>query len=179
MRQVGLKRPILVGENGAVIQFGVDLPPREYEILPYSEDAGNTISYLRENIQKMIPHVWFQPNVVELTPFLTQEEEFDQIDEFLQEHTDQIRDVTIYKQVDCYDVVPNGISKASGLTALGERLGISSEETIAVGDGINDYPMFEYAGLSVGVNVKEENRVDHNFPNSTEALKYILDLLEK
>ena len=33
MRQVGLERPVLVGENGAVIQFGVDLPPREYEVL--------------------------------------------------------------------------------------------------------------------------------------------------
>jgi HAD superfamily hydrolase (TIGR01484 family) len=28
MRQVGLKDPILIGENGAVFQFGVELPPR-------------------------------------------------------------------------------------------------------------------------------------------------------
>ena len=27
MRQVELEDPILIGENGAVIQFGVDLPP--------------------------------------------------------------------------------------------------------------------------------------------------------
>ena len=36
MRQVELDDPILIGENGAVIQFGVDLPPRRYEVQKYS-----------------------------------------------------------------------------------------------------------------------------------------------
>ena len=31
-RQVGLKNPIFIGENGGVIQLGVDLPPREFHI---------------------------------------------------------------------------------------------------------------------------------------------------
>lgn len=30
LRQVGLKNPIMIGENGAMIRFGVDLPPREH-----------------------------------------------------------------------------------------------------------------------------------------------------
>ena len=30
MRQLELEHPILIGENGAVIQFGVDLPPKNY-----------------------------------------------------------------------------------------------------------------------------------------------------
>ena len=34
MRQIGLREPILIGENGGVVQFGVDLPPEKYYILP-------------------------------------------------------------------------------------------------------------------------------------------------
>ena len=32
LRQLGLKRPIMIGENGIVIQFGVDLPPKKYYV---------------------------------------------------------------------------------------------------------------------------------------------------
>ena len=35
LRQAELRDPILVGENGAVIQMGVDLPPRAFYRLPY------------------------------------------------------------------------------------------------------------------------------------------------
>ena len=55
-------------------------------------------------------------------------------------------------------------------------LGLEAKDVIAVGDGINDYPMFEYAGLALGINVAEEERVDKNFPTITEALKYILQI---
>ena len=44
-RQMELEKPILIGENGAVIQFGVDLPPETYEIQPYSKEAKKTIVF--------------------------------------------------------------------------------------------------------------------------------------
>ena len=56
-------------------------------------------------------------------------------------------------------------------------LGVKAEEMIAVGDGINDYPMFEFAGISLGIGVKEEDKVDKNFVSITEALEYIQELL--
>ncbi len=45
---------------------------------------------------------------------------------------------------------------------------------IAVGDGINDYPMFELAKLAVGVNVMNDNVVDINFKTIDDAMDYIL-----
>ena len=43
------------------------------------------------------------------------------------------------------------VSKRVAIQKLGELLGISAAETVAIGDGLNDIPMLEYAGLSVAM----------------------------
>ena len=176
MRQIELEDPILIGENGAVIQFGVDLPPRRYEVQTYSKEAKETIRFLRGKIEEMLPHVWFQPNEVGLTPFLTKQEEFDVINKILADYKEKVNDVIAYEQFDCFDITPNGITKKSGIEKLANMLGVLPEEMIAVGDGINDYPMFEFAGTALGVNVKEPDKVDKNFTSILEALEYIQGL---
>lgn len=50
-----------------------------------------------------------------------------------------------------YEVVPNGISKASGMRFLCERLGISHEQTVAFGDSANDVSMLQCAHTSVAM----------------------------
>lgn len=42
-------------------------------------------------------------------------------------------------------------SKGQALTALADSLGISLEETMAVGDGVNDVSMLRAAGLGVAM----------------------------
>lgn len=177
MRQVELKDPILVGENGAVIQFGVDLPPRDYRVLPYSDKAKKSIAFLKEAFDRLLPELWYQPNQTGLTPFPATPEEFDIIAACIEQNQFNIHDVTVYRHVDSFDITPNGINKFSGLAYLGELTGISSEETVAIGDGVNDYPMFAYAGHAVGVRVADETKVHRNFESSTEALRYLLSLL--
>ena len=44
-----------------------------------------------------------------------------------------------------------GVSKASGLKALAERLGIDAEHVMAIGDQLNDLEMLEWAGLGVAM----------------------------
>jgi len=46
------------------------------------------------------------------------------------------------------EVVPFGIAKDKGLVKLLDKLGIDSSELIACGDGMNDIPMLQYAGLA-------------------------------
>lgn len=178
MRQVGLGNPILIGENGAVIQFGVDLPPRRYEVQKYSNEAKETIRFLREKIEEAMPYVWFQPNEIGLTPFLTKQEEFDTVNKILEDYKDQVNDVIVYEQSDCFDITPNGVTKKSGIENLAKILAVLPEEMIAVGDGINDYPMFEYAGTAFGINVQDEEKVDKNFTSIIDALKYIQDICQ-
>ena len=173
MRQVGLKHPILIGENGATIQFGVDLPPKENYVLPYSEEARESIKYIKKNLDELLPGGWYQPNEVGLTPFPKNEEEFDVILQFLKKNYERIKDVEVYRHIDSFDITPIGINKKAGLQYLGELLDVKPGETVAIGDGVNDYPMFEYAGEAIGINVKDAERVDKNFTTLAEVLVYL------
>ncbi|NYI04220.1 HAD family hydrolase [Allostreptomyces psammosilenae] len=49
------------------------------------------------------------------------------------------------------EILPAGVTKASGLRLAAERLGFRPEETIAFGDMPNDLPMFEWAGYGVAM----------------------------
>ena len=46
---------------------------------------------------------------------------------------------------------PEGVSKASGLTFLCDRLGITAADVLAVGDGNNDVEMVKWAGRGVAM----------------------------
>jgi len=179
MRQVELERPVLVGENGAVIQIGVDLPPKQFYVQESSPEARQSIKRLREQITQAIPHMWYQPNLVGLTPFPASKEEFETVQRILDDCAPKLKGVKIYRHCDSYDIVPIGIDKNSGMERLGRILGVTPSETIAVGNGCNDYPMFEYAGFAVGVHVPDEQKVNVNFETPAEALSFLLDYVEE
>lgn len=179
MRQIGLNFPVLLGENGATAQFGIDLPPKKFYTLPYSEEARQSLPYIKKEIDKYVPGIWYQPNEVGVTPFPRSAEEFGVIAGILKENEAMLRGVEVYRHADSFDIVPKGISKKAGLQKLGAVLGISPQEMAAVGDGVNDYPMFEYAGLAVGVNVRDEEKVDRNFGTLREALEFLHLEVEK
>ena len=44
-----------------------------------------------------------------------------------------------------------GVNKGAGLLKLADILGVRPEETMAIGDNINDIDMLKAAGLSIGV----------------------------
>ena len=49
------------------------------------------------------------------------------------------------------DLAPEGVSKASGLAEICERLGVDSSDVLAIGDGRNDIEMLEWAGRGVAM----------------------------
>lgn len=50
-----------------------------------------------------------------------------------------------------YEIVPKGLSKASGIEFMIKHLGIPYENTYAFGDGENDLPMLTYAKHSIAM----------------------------
>ncbi|WP_338451320.1 Cof-type HAD-IIB family hydrolase [Niallia oryzisoli] len=79
------------------------------------------------------------------------------------EYKDDLRDVQeaiqrMFTEVDCMslnelrlDIVPTRVSKLNGLLYLAERLGISRNEIVCIGDDIDDIEMIEAAGLGVAM----------------------------
>lgn len=53
--------------------------------------------------------------------------------------------------VDATDIIPKGNGKADGIRAALERYGLCADEIIAFGDGENDIPMLEIAGIGVAM----------------------------
>lgn len=49
------------------------------------------------------------------------------------------------------EIVATGVSKASGLQVVAERMGIGPGEILALGDEWNDIPMFEWVGEAVAM----------------------------
>ncbi|HEX6875037.1 MAG TPA: HAD family hydrolase [Nocardioidaceae bacterium] len=54
------------------------------------------------------------------------------------------------------DLAPEGISKASGLAEVADRLGIDSADVLAIGDGRNDIEMLGWAGRGVAMGQSPE-----------------------
>ena len=173
-RQLGMGDMILMGENGSVIQFGSFYPPEHAVTLSYSKKIKRALQQVQEDLEELIPDLWFQPNRVVLTPFPRTEEQFDLIQTYLDGHPELLEGVTVFRHVDSFDLIPDGLTKYEGLRRLTELTGISPEEMIAVGDGVNDIPMFRYAGLSLGIGLPDQPEVDGSFDTITEALEYIL-----
>ncbi|KXT75000.1 Hydrolase (HAD superfamily) [Streptococcus sp. DD10] len=50
-----------------------------------------------------------------------------------------------------YEAMPSGITKASALARLAQKMGLESNEVMAIGDADNDIEMLEFAGLSIAM----------------------------
>lgn len=175
MRQLGVENPILIGENGSAIQFGVDLPPKRQFFLPTSEKSKRNLKELRKLFDTYFSdRLWYQPNDVCLTPFPESEEDFEAIEKMIVDNPQLLEDVDHYRHCDSYDFAPKGISKYESLGYLCEILGISAADVVAIGDGVNDYPMFDFACYSVGIHVENIDKVDVNFMTIDEALEHLL-----
>ena len=77
------------------------------------------------------------------------------------------------------EVVPKGVAKDKSLEALLDKIGIKREELIACGDGMNDLPMIEYAGLGVAMEnayPKVKESADVIAPsNDDDGVAYIME----
>ncbi len=176
LRQWGLEKPIMIGENGAVFQLGVDLPPAEFEIFPYSDLAKKQLLLLKERIDRgRKGPLWYQPNEVAVTPFPYDEACFEYIQSILDKFPEDLTELTVYRQGDCFDILPKSINKAKGIAHFVSVLGFSAKDVIAVGDGINDLPMFAYADLSIGIGQGVAGKATFSFDTIGEALDFLLE----
>lgn len=71
---------------------------------------------------------------------------------------------------DWLEIMPRGVSKASGLQKVAERVGCTMKEVMAFGDAENDIPMLQEAGIGVAMGNAMET--------AKEAASYVTDTNE-
>ena len=176
-RQVGLKEPIFIGENGNVIAYNIQLPPNILETVKPAQAYFNMREKIIAQTQQLFGgRFWMQPNEVMLTLFFKDcdtrarlRSYFDSID---------CKDIVVYEHIDSFDIVPAFIDKRTSLRALGSDMGMSSEDMVAVGDGVNDIPMLEYCGLSIGIGNLDRHFTDYHFDCIGDVLDFLLQMVE-
>lgn len=70
-------------------------------------------------------------------------------EEILSKHGDRM--VSFFAESFFLEASPKGVGKDIGLAKVCEYLGITSEELMVCGDGLNDISMFDFAGLAVAM----------------------------
>ncbi len=78
------------------------------------------------------------------------------------------------------ELVSPGIDKALSLAVLLDKLGISVDELVAVGDGFNDLTMIQYAGLGVAMaNAQEVVKAAADYITLSNAEDGVAHVVEK
>ena len=77
------------------------------------------------------------------------------------------------------EITSRRYSKASAVECIADYYGVPVQETIAIGDSLNDLPMLERAGLGIAVknadeNVKERAKLAYGYTNDENAVGKIV-----
>ena len=97
----------------------------------------------------------------------------------LADHIGSQGDLTYSTNNGLIEVVPLGISKATGVDEVARPLGITAEDVVAFGDMPNDIPMLRWAGLGVAMgNAHPEAMAaadEVTAPNTDDGLARVLE----
>lgn len=84
--------------------------------------------------------------------------------------------VIAYPNINCVDIVPEGVSKAEGLYVIESYLDLDHEDIYVIGDSYNDLPMLEaFHGCAVA-HAQEDilQAADHVYPDIAAAIKDLM-----
>lgn len=178
-RQIGLINPIISGENGAYIYYSSSIPPKKEISFFREKSITRKLEHLKSVILKEFDKkVWIQPNIVNLTVFPKTENVKAKLFKFVVSYSSANslnKNFKIYGHSDSIELVPLNIDKGFALRKIKALEKLKKNEIIAVGDGENDMPMFNDAGISIGINLPDAK---YNFRNIKEASEFIQGLIE-
>lgn len=163
IRQSGLENIILVGDNGGVIYFNPEFPPRNPLVLEVTSATAEELKRIRDLfLAEFGETIWIQPNQVTLSIF-SRENNIDAVYGFCDRvfEEEQIQYLKNFKTVGALDIIPLNIDKGVGLRVIQQELNIPMEDTAVIGDGRNDVPMFL------------EGKVRITFPKSVEIFQHL------
>lgn len=171
-RGLGVRRPLLVGENGCVLFDPALLEEIRLVVRPARLDELE-----RFVLDRFGPSVWLQPNQVALTIFPKDPGLIPaiagEIRAYLKPYPDRLN---VVAHADAVDVFPEGTDKGRAMREVKARYGYRTEEIAAVGDSATDLPMFREAGVQLIVGEKIEFEGARQAATIIEALTLLEEL---
>lgn len=172
-RGMGLKTPLVAGENGGVIFNPGNLWERRLEVI-----RPEIITEMRETLLREFGEIWFQPNQTMLT---AAPKDLARIDELYLKVL-QLKPVREYglklnKYYDAVEVMPQENSKGRALAVIKETFEIEREEVIVFGNTVVDLPMNTESKdfYLIGDSFRCDGII--NYPCIEEALRYLEHLI--
>lgn len=168
-RGLGLRKPLVAGENGGVIFDPLTLWEKKLDVIP-----EKVVTQIKTDILKDFNEVWFQPNQTMLTVFT---KDLARIEElyYCVLKLKQISDygLKLNKYCDAVEIMPKENSKGKALAVIKETLKVRREEMIAVGNTVVDLPMHREVDemLLIGRDAFAEGV--KNYSSIEDALKYL------
>jgi HAD superfamily hydrolase (TIGR01484 family) len=177
-RQLGVGSPVIAGENGAVIMSSPDFPPQWERVARVTPESRAWLEDIAASMcREFGDSVWLQPNRVNVSVFWRTAEVRDSVIAAVEAHMAG-RNAPIgarsFVHGDCAEIVVPGADKGTALAYVLQRVEVDAADAVAIGDSANDLPMFEVAGLSIGIGVARHG-CDLEFADIERALSWLLE----
>jgi len=136
----------LAGRNGHSLVFQGE---RAYYTDAEHQFVTSSITSLKVNMPGYDPNFWKDNDIYQMFLHCADGDEA--------EYEEQLADLRLIRwHPHALDVLPKGASKAQGIAALLDRLGLTPEQAVAFGDGLNDKEMLEYVGFGIAMGNSHE-----------------------
>ena len=161
---------IAVGENGGCVTFDSD----EHTLLGNLEECNNAFQIIENGIDNVKrKHVF--PRMTEVV--LERTFDLDLARKILFEND---IDVELSDSQYAYHINSSGIDKGSGFSKIMDKLSISRDDVIAIGDSATDVPLFRVAKISIALgNASEQVKSEATMTVSANAGDGVLEALDK
>jgi len=161
---------IAVGENGGCITLDSD----EHILLGKINECKNAFDVIKNNIDNVKEkHVF--PRMTEVV--LERTFDLELARRLLSEKN---IDVELSDSQYAYHINSPGINKGTGFTKIMEKLSISPDDVIAIGDSATDIPLFKVAKTSIALgNASDQVKSEANMVVSAKAGDGVLEALDK
>jgi hypothetical protein len=170
---MGIKKPLVAGENGGVIFDPLNLGERKMDVI-----RPGIIRTMKEVLLREFGEIWFQPNQTMLTAApkdLSRIEELYQLVLKLEPVTEY--NFKLNKYYDSVEIMPQENSKGRALAVIKEILQIKREEVIVLGNTRVDLPMKRETDEFLLIGDFFQCEGIRNFPCIEDAFRYLDNLL--
>ena len=161
---------IAVGENGGCISLESD----EHILLGNLDECKNAFDVIKNNLDNVKEKRVF-PRMTEVV--LERTFDLELARKLLSEKN---IDVELSDSQYAYHINSPGIDKGTGFTKIMEKLSISSDDVIAIGDSATDIPLFKVAKTSIALgNASDQVKSEATMVVSAKAGDGVLEALDK